>query len=126
MTHASQYAIVIDEWSHELPFTDWGEGQWYESVVRYAYVNGIMEGMSDTTFSPNTSLIRAQAVQILYNLKGQPEVTGIASFADSATHWAKTPIIWAKQTGVLDGYEDGTFRPENAVTREEFAQMLYN
>lgn len=77
MTHASQYAIVIDEWSHELPFTDWGEGQWYESVVRYAYVNGIMEGMSDTTFSPNTSLIRAQAVQILYNLKGQPEVTGM-------------------------------------------------
>ena len=110
----------------KLPFTDLGENQWYESAIEYAYTHDIMEGMSETTFSPNTSLTRAQAVQILYNLEGQPTVTGTTSFPDSATHWAAKPIAWAEQTGVVDGYEDGTFCPENAVTRQEFAQMMYN
>lgn len=110
----------------KLPFTDLGENQWYESAIEYAYTHDIMEGMSETTFSPNTSLTRAQAVQILYNLEGQPTVTRTTSFADSTTHWAAKPIAWAEQTGVVDGYEDGTFRPENNVTRQEFAQMMYN
>ena len=126
MTHASQYAIVIDEESHELPFDDTAEGSWYESAVRYAYTHDIMEGTSPTTFVPNTSLTRAEAVQVLYNLEGQPTVTTATSFADSTAHWAETPIAWAEQTGVVDGYEDGTFRPENNVTRQEFAQMMYN
>lgn len=54
------------------------------------------------------------------------DITATTSFADSAAHWAKTPIAWAEQTGVVDGYEDGTFRPEKPVTRQEFAKMLYN
>ena len=126
MTHASQYAIVIDDKSHVLPFTDLGEGQWYESAVRYAYTHDIMEGMNETTFSPNTSLTRAEAVQVLYNLEGRPAVSGNAAFPDLVEKWYKPAIAWAEQTGVVDGYEDGTFRPENAVTRQEFAQMLYN
>lgn len=126
MTHASQYAIVIDDKSYALPFTDLGENQWYESAVRYAYIHDIMEGMSATKFSPNISLTRAQAVQVLYNLEGQPAVSGNAAFPDLVEEWYKPAIAWAEQTGVVDGYEDGTFRPENAVTRQEFAQMLYN
>lgn len=109
-----------------MPFTDLGENQWYESAIEYAYTHDIMEGMSETKFSPNTSLTRAQAVQILYNLEGQPTVTRTTSFADLTTHWAAKPIAWAEQTGVVDGYEDNTFRPENNVTRQEFAQMMYN
>lgn len=126
MTHASQYAIVIDEKSHQLPFTDLGEGQWYEAAVRYAFTHDIMQGTSPTTFVPNTSLTRAEAVQVLYNLEGQPTVSGNAAFPDLVEEWYKPAIAWAEQTGVVDGYEDGTFRPENAVTRQEFAQMLYN
>ena len=126
MTHASQYAIVIDDKSHDLPFTDLGENQWYEAAVRYAYTHDIMEGMSATKFSPNISLTRAQAVQVLYNLEGQPTVSGNAAFPDLVEEWYKPAIAWAEQTGVVDGYEDGTFRPENAVTRQEFAQMMYN
>ncbi len=126
MTHASQYAIVIDDKSHALPFADLGENQWYESAVRYAYIHDIMEGMSATKFSPNISLTRAQAVQVLYNLEGQPTVSGNAAFPDLVEEWYKPAIAWAEQTGVVDGYEDGTFRPENAVTRQEFAQMMYN
>ena len=126
MTHASQYAIVIDDKSHDLPFTDLGENQWYESAVRYAFTHDIMEGMSETKFSPNTSLTRAEAVQVLYNLEGQPTVSGNAAFPDLVEKWYKPAIAWAEQTGVVDGYEDGTFRPGQPVNRMEFAQMLYN
>ena len=126
MSHASQYAVVIHEKSHQLPFTDLGEDQWYESAVRYAYTHGIMQGTSGTNFLPTKSLTRAEVAQVLYNIEDQPEVNGTTSFADSAAHWAKTPIAWAEQTGVVDGYEDGTFRPDESVTRQEFAQMLYN
>ena len=126
MTHASQYAIVIDEKSHQLPFTDLGENQWYESAVRYAYTHNIMEGTSATTFVPGKSLTRAEAVQVLYNLEGKPEVSGSAAFPDLVNGWYKPAIAWAEQTGVVDGYEDGTFRPGQPVNRMEFAQMLYN
>ena len=126
MTHASQYAIVIDSKSHQLPFTDVVSDSWYESAVRYAYTHDIMEGMSETAFSPNTSLTRAEAVQVLYNLEGQPEGSGTAAFPDLVYEWYKPAIAWAEQTGVVDGYEDGAFRPDEPVTREEFAQMLYH
>ena len=106
--------------------TDITKGEWYHAAVDYVVKQGIMAGTSATTFDPNGKLTRAMAVQILYNLEGQPIVTGTTSFADSTAHWAATPIAWAEQTGVVDGYEDNTFRPENNVTRQEFAQMLYN
>ena len=126
MTHASQYAIVIDDKSHELPFTDLGEGQWYEPAVRYAYIHDIMEGMSDTTFVPDKSLTRAEAVQVFYNMEGKPTVSGSTTFPDLVYEWYKLAIAWAESTDVVDGYEDGTFRPDEPVTRQEFAQMLYN
>lgn len=111
--------------SVDLPFTDLAEDAWYSGAVEYVYAHGLMRGMSETAFAPNTSLTRAQAVQILYNLEGQPVVSGTATFTD-AEHWAKTPIAWAQQTGVVDGYEDNSFRPENPISRQEFAQMMYN
>ena len=126
MTHASQYAIVIDSKSHDLPFTDVVTGSWYESAVRYAYTHGIMEGTSATTFVPGKSLTRAEAVQVLYNLEGQPTVSGSTTFPDLVYEWYKPAIAWEEQTGVVDGYEDGTFRPDQPVNRMEFAQMLYN
>lgn len=125
MSHASQYAVVIHEKSHQLPFNDI-PNSWYTEAVRYVYTHNMMAGTSGTTFVPTKSLTRAEVAQVLYNIEDQPEVNGTTSFADSAAHWAKTPIAWAEQTGVVDGYEDGTFRPENAVTRQEFAQMMYN
>lgn len=109
-----------------LPFEDVPPGAWYESAVRYAYTHSIMEGMSATTFVPGKSLTRAEAVQVLYNLEGQPTVSGTATFPDLVYQWYKPAISWAESTGVVDGYEDGTFRPGQPVTREELAQMLYD
>ena len=94
--------------------------------MEYVYRNGIMTGTSATTFEPNASLSRAMVAQILYNLEGQPAVTEETTFTDSGTHWAVDAITWAQETGVVNGYEDNTFRPNRAVTREELAQMLYN
>lgn len=99
---------------------------WYHDAVDYVVEHGIMTGTSATTFEPNTTLSRAMVAQILYNLEGQPTVTGESTFTDSNTHWAAKAIAWAQKTGVVNGYEDNTFRPNRAVTREELAQMLYN
>ena len=109
-----------------LPFEDVLPGAWYEEAVRYAYFHNIMEGMSETEFAPATALTRAMAVQVLYNLEGQPVVSESSTFPDLVYEWYKPAIAWAESTGVVDGYEDGTFQPDQPVTRQEFAQMLYN
>ena len=99
---------------------------WYHDAVDYVVEHGIMTGTSATTFEPNTTLSRAMVAQILYNLEGQPTVTGESTFTDVSGHWAIDAITWAQKTGVVTGYENNTFRPNQAVTREELAQMLYN
>ena len=105
--------------------TDVSKDAWYHAAVDYAVEHGIMEGMSATTFSPNTEVTRAQAVQILYNLEGQPTVDGDNEFTD-VSGWYEAAVTWAAQTGVATGYGDGTFQPGDNITRQEFAQMLYN
>lgn len=128
MTHASQYAIVLDEKSHTLSFQDVGKGAWFQGAVEYVYRAGLMAGTGDTTFEPNAKLTRAMTAQILYNLEGQPEVTGEATFSDmnTAPDWSMDAIAWAQDTGVVAGMGDNTFAPNLKVTREQFAQMLYN
>ena len=105
--------------------TDVSKDAWYHAAVDYAVEHGIMEGVSETEFSPNTEVTRAQAVQILYNLEGQPTVDGDNEFTD-VSGWYETAVTWAAQTGVATGYGDGTFQPGDNITRQEFAQMLYN
>ena len=130
MTHASQYAIIIDDQTHQLPFEDVTSGTWYEGAVRYAYLHDIMEGMSATTFQPNGTLTRAQAVQIFYNLEGKPDISdenlGYPYEDVNAQAWYGNAVYWARLTGVATGYGDGTFQPTDSITRQEFAQMLYN
>lgn len=99
---------------------------WYHEAVDYVVEHGIMAGVSATAFQPSGSLTRGQVVQILHNLEGKPEETAEAPFTDTAGHWALEAIAWAAQNNVVAGYDDGTFGPEKLVTREEFAQMMYN
>lgn len=113
-----------------LPFEDVAPGAWYEEAVRYAYFHNIMEGMRETEFAPATALTRAMAVQILYNLEGQPglsdENLGYPYEDVDAQAWYGNAVYWARITGVATGYGDGTFQPGDSITRQEFAQMLYN
>ncbi len=111
-----------------LPFTDVDSDDWFLAAVQYVYENGRMAGTSSTTFQPEVNLTRAMAAQVLYNLEGQPAVTGDTTFTDAAAagDWAVKAITWAEQTGVVAGIGDGLFDPTANVTREEFAQMMYN
>ena len=110
--------------------TDVRKDAWYHAAVDYAVEHGIMEGMSATTFSPTTEVTRAQAVQILYNLEGQPDISdenlGYPYEDVNAQAWYGDAVYWARLTGVATGYGDGTFQPGDSITRQEFAQMLYN
>ena len=111
-----------------LPFTDVNNDDWFLAAVQYVYENDRMAGTSSTTFQPEVNLTRAMAAQVLYNLEGQPAVTGDTTFTDAAAagDWAVKAITWAEQTGVVAGIGDGLFDPTANVTREEFAQMMYN
>lgn len=111
-----------------MPFTDVTTGAWYYDAVEYVYENNLMAGTGATTFDPEMNLTRAMTAQILYNLEGKPEATKEATFADmnTAPNWSVDAIAWAQDTGVVAGIGNNLFDPNANVTREAFAQMMYN
>ena len=109
------------------PFKDVKSGDWFYNAVQYVNLNGLMAGTGSTTFEPTATLTRAQAVQVLYNLEGQPTVTGKNTFTDVASnHWGVKAITWASANGVVAGVGNNEFDPDVNVSREQFAQMMYN
>ena len=123
---AGQYALVLDGKSHALPFTDLAAGAWYEDAVGYVYRHDLMSGFSEDTFGPNAALSRAQLCQILYNMEGRPAVTGSGSFSDLADGaWYTDAVTWAASQGIVDGYGGGLFGPDDNITREQLASILY-
>ena len=128
-SHASQYAIVIDDHNHgvvTLPFTDVSEGDWFYEPVCYVYENGLMTGTSADTFEPNTPLSRAMLVAVLHRLEGSPAASG-GDFTDVADgDWYAQAVNWAASVGVVNGFDDGTFQPNTAITREQLAAILMN
>ncbi len=109
-----------------MPFTDVNEGDWFYDVVLYAYENGLMTGTSADTFAPNTATTRGMIVSMLARLEGVTNAED-AGFADVAENdWYATAVNWAASVGVVNGYEDNTFRPNAPITREQMAAILYN
>ena len=107
--------------------TDVDKDAWYHRAVDYALENKIMGGYNATTFGPNDTLSRAMVVQILYNKEGQPAVSGAHSFTDApADQWYNNAIIWGTTHGVMGGYGDGKFGPDDSVTLEQIAVILWN
>lgn len=122
-------SFVLD---NGLPFTDVANNAWYFTAVKYCYDttnNGyrLMEGDSAATFAPNGSFTRAHMVQILWNMKGCPTPKTTANpFRDmSSSNWYYSAVLWAYENGYAKGYPDGTFKPGQAVTRQEMVQFLY-
>lgn len=97
---------------------------WAYDGINYCYTHRLMRGIDGERFAPKATTTRAQIVQILYNLQGEPEVSGPMPFDDVFNHWAEKPILWAYQTGVVAGTSDTTFDPDKPVTREQIAVIL--
>ena len=105
-------------------FTDAQSG-WYKAAVDFAQASGLMNGMTATEFAPNVTTTRAMVAQVLYRLAGSPTVERTGAFADVAPGaWYYDAMLWASSTGILKGYEDGTYRPARAVSRQEMATIL--
>ena len=106
-------------------FIDIAPDAWYKDAVQYAYDNGLMTGVSATEFAPEATTTRAMIVSILARLEGVKSAEA-AGFADVTDEWYATAVNWAANVGVVNGYEDNTFRPNTAITREQLAAILMN
>lgn len=109
-----------------IQFTDVNENDWYYDAVKYVYANGLMSGVSDTTFAPNANTTRGMIVTVLYRMENQPNVTIDNSFKDvKSTDYYGNAIYWAKQNNIVSGYNSTTFAPNDNITREQMAAILY-
>jgi len=107
-------------------FGDLTAAAWYHDGVHYCLENGLMRGVSGGKFLPDGSTTRAQLVTILWRLEGSPKTTGAVRFGDTAGGaWYTEAVRWAAGCGVVKGYDNGCFGPNDAVTREQMAAILY-
>lgn len=110
----------------DLPFVDVSDWDWYSGGIRYVYENGLMNGTSSWYFRPTANTTRAMVATVLYRLEGSPRVSGGSGFADvKSGSWYDDAVTWASRYGIIKGYGDDTFGPNDSVTREQMAAMLY-
>ena len=114
------------EETETISFKDVKESDWFYEAVSYAVENGLMSGMSEDIFAPNTPLTREMLAVILWNLEGNPTPNDVAPFLDvTSDKYYANAIAWANENGIVAGYGD-TFGVGDSITREQFAVMLYN
>lgn len=119
------FALIEDE-AVKANFADVAADAWYADAVQYVYENGMMSGTSETTFSPDLTTTRGMIVTILYRLENEPTVTGTTAFTDvAADQYYANAVAWAAQNGIVSGIDATTFAPNNAITREQMAAILY-
>ena len=108
------------------PFPDVDENDWFYDEVVYVYENGLMNGVENNQFAPNTATNRAMLATILYRLAGEPAVSGDLPFTDvESGTWYTDAVLWAAQNGIVNGLGENTFAPMNTLTREQLVTMLY-
>ena len=111
------------------PFTDVSTSDWFYEDVMFVYENGLMAGTSAATFEPYSNTTRTQIAVIFYRLEGSPAVEGKNNFTDveygPGTAWYYNAVTWAQQNGIMGGYGDGKFGPNDPVTREQLASIFY-
>lgn len=109
-----------------LPFDDAAEGDWYYDAVKYVYEKGLMSGTSDNAFSPYSSTSRAMIVTILYRMEGEPEAAASAFSDVSPDAYYAAAVAWAAENGIVSGYNETQFGPNDNITREQLAVILYH
>lgn len=108
------------------PFVDVTEQDWHYEGVKYVYEKGLMEGTSDTTFAPGMDTSRAMIATILWRLSGSPEPEAGLTYPDcKAGSWYAKAVAWGTEAGILKGYDTGDFGPNDPITREQMALMLW-
>ena len=121
-----QVTVTVTFEQAPLPFPDVTEGDWFYDAVRYAYETGLMDGVGDSLFAPNSDTTRAQLVTILYRLEGEPEVSGTSGFTDvAADTWYTDAVAWAAANGIVNGVSETEFAPGKDITREQLATILF-
>ena len=120
----SDELLMPEIWAYEQ-FGDVDPTLWSYEGIQFCVMMGYMSGMDTHVFAPRGVTTRAQLVQILYNFVGGPEVSGETPFADLTANWYKDAVLWAYQTGVTSGTSETTFSPNDPVTREQVAVLLY-
>ena len=125
----AEFAYTITA-SHEdncpsADYTDVDTGAWYHEAIDFAIENDLMNGVGDNLFNPDGNLSRAMMVRILWNMEDQPtNVSG--SYSDVvAGAWYEKAVLWATANNIVNGYPDGSFGPDNSITRQEMAAILY-
>ena len=107
-------------------FSDVAADAWYAEAAVYCRDNGLMNGTTATTFSPNATMTRAQLCAVLYRMAGSPEMTGRDAFADTPDGaWYEDAALWAVRNRIMSGYTADTFGPHDPVTREQLAAILW-
>lgn len=118
--------IISITTSFAKEFTDVKEGEWYTDSISYVADNKLMLGTSENRFSPLLKVSRAQMAQILWNLAGNPSVDGETDYVDvQKGKWYNNPIDWVSTVGVMTGYGNNTFGPDDTITREQLAKVLH-
>lgn len=109
-----------------LPFGDVKSADWFYNDVKYVYEKGMMAGTAADVFAPNATTTRAMIVTILYRLEGSPAVTGTSAFTDvPAGQWYTDAVNWAAANQIVNGTSATTFAPNDSITREQMAAILY-
>lgn len=115
--------------THKCPsahFVDMDFDKWYHESVDYVVENGLMIGINEDHFAPDASTTRAMIAMMLYRIAGSPEVSAENPFSDVYEGtWYYDAVIWASENGVVTGYGDGTFGPDNTINREQMVSMLH-
>ena len=119
--------VPEDQWTN--PFVDVAEDAWYYDAVQYVNENGLMAGTSANTFAPDRTTTRGMIVTILYRLEGSPhienEIWGYPFQDVDANAYYATAVYWARMNGIVAGYSDELFGPDDIITREQMATILY-
>lgn len=128
--HFSLYSVVNKDKGmttySKLPFSDVRIANWFYNDVKYVYEKGMMAGTAADVFAPNATTTRAMIVTILYRLEGSPAVTGTSAFVDvPAGQWYTDAVNWAAANQIVNGTSATTFAPNDSITREQMAAILY-
>ncbi len=116
--------VQKEEWQN--PFNDVKAGTWYFEPIKYMYQKEYCEGFGWGQFGPDVNLSRAMLVTILYRIEGEPQVANAGGFSDVAKgSWYDNAVAWASANGIVTGYNSYTFAPDDLITREQIAAILY-